>query len=110
MKSRRAACAIALIGICAIGAALVTAAGVLYRDPPLNSHCACNGRGCPLDAYGRRCSCGCSVKVVVDQAENVGFYDWTGAGDVTTQAKIRVTSIARPELSQMSPAFSISIR
>jgi choice-of-anchor B domain-containing protein len=55
--------ALALIGISAIAAAAVTAAGVLYPDPPFNSHCACNGRACPLDAYGRRCSCGCSLKV-----------------------------------------------
>ena len=42
-----------------------------------------------------------------DQAENVGFYDWTGIGATTSRAKIRVTSLANPELTQTSPSFSI---
>ena len=42
-----------------------------------------------------------------DQAENVGFYDWTGIGATTSRAKIRVTSLANPELTQTSPTFSI---
>jgi choice-of-anchor B domain-containing protein len=44
---------------------------------------------------------------LIDEAENVGFYDWTGTGDATLHARIRVTSVARPELSQTSPSFSI---
>src|SRR5688500_15240914 len=41
---------------------VVTSGGVPFRDPPLGSHCACNGGICPLDANGRRCSCGCALK------------------------------------------------
>jgi choice-of-anchor B domain-containing protein len=44
---------------------------------------------------------------VSDEAENVGFFDWTGAGEVTSRARIRVSSRTRPQLSQTSPAFSI---
>ena len=42
-----------------------------------------------------------------DEVENVGFYDWTGAGQVTSRARIRVSSRARPELTQTSPPFAI---
>jgi hypothetical protein len=42
-----------------------------------------------------------------DEVENVGFYDWTGSGDVTARARIRVTSRARPELTQTSPSFAV---
>jgi hypothetical protein len=45
-----------------------------------------------------------------DEAENVGFYDWTGAGDVSPRARIRVTSLRRPELTQTSPSFAIARR
>lgn len=45
-----------------------------------------------------------------DEAANVGFYDWTGSGAVSSRAKIRVTSIADPALSQTSPSFSIVAR
>ena len=44
---------------------------------------------------------------LADEAENVGFYDWTGVGEETFRAKIRVTSVARPELTQTSPSFPI---
>jgi hypothetical protein len=44
---------------------------------------------------------------LADEAENVGFYDWTGEGEETSRARIRVTSVARPELTQTSPSFSI---
>ena len=48
----------------AIGLVVVTsAAGPPFSDPPLGSHCACNRGVCPLDSNGRRCSCGCSLKV-----------------------------------------------
>jgi choice-of-anchor B domain-containing protein len=33
-----------------------------FSDPPLGAHCACAGGVCPLDAYGRRCSCGCALR------------------------------------------------
>jgi len=42
-----------------------------------------------------------------DEVENVGFYDWTGSGQLTSRARIRVSSVARPELTQTSPAFAI---
>jgi choice-of-anchor B domain-containing protein len=42
-----------------------------------------------------------------DEVENVGFYDWTGAGQATSRARIRVSSLARPELTQTSPPFAI---
>jgi choice-of-anchor B domain-containing protein len=45
----------------AAGAALLAnVARIPFSDPPLGSHCACNGTACPLDANGRRCSCGCA--------------------------------------------------
>jgi hypothetical protein len=47
---------------------------------------------------------------LVDEAENVGFYDWTGSGDTTFRARIRVTSTARPEFTQTSPTFAIARR
>jgi hypothetical protein len=47
---------------------------------------------------------------LVDEAENVGFYDWTGSGDLTSRAKIRVTSISRPALTQTSEPFAIARR
>jgi choice-of-anchor B domain-containing protein len=45
-----------------------------------------------------------------DEVENIGFYDWTGVGATTFRAKIRVTSLARPELTQTSPSFVIRDR
>jgi choice-of-anchor B domain-containing protein len=45
-----------------------------------------------------------------DAAENTGFYDWTGAGTVSSRAKIRVTSVTDPALTQTSPTFSILAR
>lgn len=62
-KTRSSALVAGLAFIAAAGAALI-AGGVRipFADPPLGSHCACNGAACPLDANGRRCSCGCSVK------------------------------------------------
>jgi hypothetical protein len=47
---------------------------------------------------------------LVDEAENVGFYDWTGAGELTSRARIRISSVARPELTQTSPSFTIGTR
>jgi hypothetical protein len=44
---------------------------------------------------------------VSENAENSGFYDWTGGGVVSSRAKIRVTSVTKPELTQTSPSFSI---
>jgi len=45
-----------------------------------------------------------------ESAENVGFYDWTGAGTITTRARIRVSSLTNPQLTQTSPVFSIVAR
>jgi hypothetical protein len=42
-----------------------------------------------------------------DETENVGFYDWTGSGELTSRARIRVTSVTRPDLTQTSPGFAI---
>jgi choice-of-anchor B domain-containing protein len=42
-----------------------------------------------------------------DAAENTGFYDWTGTGTVSSRAKIRVTSLTNPALTQTSTSFSI---
>src|SRR5512145_3369446 len=42
--------------------ALARVVGIPVPDPPLGSHCACAGGICPLDANGRRCSCGCALK------------------------------------------------
>jgi len=47
---------------------------------------------------------------LIDAAENVGFYDWTGTGETTSRARVRVRSIARPELIQTSPSFTIASR
>ena len=47
---------------------------------------------------------------LIDEAENVGFYDWTGEGEETVRARIRVTSVAKPELTQTSPVFPILSR
>ena len=51
---------------------------------------------------------GASWTRLIDEAENVGFYDWTGNGDVTSTARIRVTSVTTPDLTQTSPAFAIA--
>jgi choice-of-anchor B domain-containing protein len=45
-----------------------------------------------------------------EEAENVGFYDWTGTGGLTARARIRVISLTRPELTQTSPTFTIATR
>ena len=39
---------------------------------------------------------GASWTRLIDEAENVGFYDWTGNGDETSRARIRVSSVTRP--------------
>jgi choice-of-anchor B domain-containing protein len=44
------------------------------------------------------------------EVENVGFYDWTGVGAPTSRAKVRVTSLTRPELTHTSPSFAIAAR
>ena len=53
---------------------------------------------------------GASWETLADEVENVGFYDWTGTGSVTASARIRVSSIARPELTQTSSSFAIAGR
>ena len=45
-----------------------------------------------------------------DGVDNVGFYDWTGTGPVTPRARIRVSSLTRPELAEISPSFPIAAR
>jgi choice-of-anchor B domain-containing protein len=45
-----------------------------------------------------------------EEAENVGFYDWTGAGGLTARARVRVSSLTRPDLTRISPNFTIGTR
>jgi len=45
-----------------------------------------------------------------DDAENIGFYDWTGTGAPTASARVRVSSAVRRDLTQTSPAFAIATR
>ena len=45
---------------------------------------------------------------LTEETANVGFYDWTGTGVVTSGAKIRVTSLVNPEITRTSPRFAIS--
>ena len=47
---------------------------------------------------------------LTEEADNVGFYDWTGTGVPTSGAKIRVTSLVNPEITTTSPRFAISTR
>src|SRR5689334_21281661 len=42
--------------------ALASAIGVPFVDPPRGSHCDCANGVCPLDKYGRSCSCGCALR------------------------------------------------
>ena len=63
--SRRAS---TVVGIAAIAASALTAVLLVAQapaasDPPLGSHCSCDRGICPLDANGRRCSCGCAKRV-----------------------------------------------
>ena len=59
-KAAKVAAALALLSIPGI-------AGSRYVDPPLGSHCTCQGGICPLDAHGRGCSCGCAKKADVQR-------------------------------------------
>lgn len=51
---------------------------------------------------------GASWTRLSDAQENVGFYDWTGDGVVSSRARVRVTSVTNPGLTQTSPSFSIT--
>ena len=46
-----------------------------------------------------------------DEVENVGFYDWTGAGAVTSRGRIRVSSLTQarslPHLTQLHDCSSL---
>ena len=53
---------------------------------------------------------GATWTTLTDEAENVGFYDWTGSGPVTNRARVRVRSNTRPQLSQTSARFAIATR
>jgi hypothetical protein len=53
---------------------------------------------------------GASWERLADGVENVGYYDWTGTGPVTPSARIRVTSITRPQLTQTSASFAVAGR
>jgi choice-of-anchor B domain-containing protein len=47
-----------------------------------------------------------------EHAPNTGFFDWTGTttGAPVTRARVRVTSVSRPDLSQTSADFTIANR
>jgi choice-of-anchor B domain-containing protein len=45
-----------------------------------------------------------------EEAGNTGFFDWTAANGPTTRARLRLTSVSRPDLTQMSPTFTIANR
>jgi len=47
---------------------------------------------------------------LADDAPNTGFFDWLATGPGTTRARIRVTSVDRPELTQTSEGFAIIAR
>jgi choice-of-anchor B domain-containing protein len=53
---------------------------------------------------------GATWATLSDEVENIGFYDWTGTGPETSRAKVRVTSVIRPDLIQTSASFSIVAR
>ena len=55
--------AVAVVVCVPFAVALAQVGGIpLFSDPPLGSHCACERGICPLDANGRRCSCGCAKR------------------------------------------------
>jgi choice-of-anchor B domain-containing protein len=45
-----------------------------------------------------------------DDAPNTGFFDWTAEGAPTTRARVRLTSVHRPDLGQTSPIFTVANR
>lgn len=45
-----------------------------------------------------------------DDAPNVGFFDWIGTGAPSTAARIRLTSVTQPSVTQTSPSFAIAQR
>jgi choice-of-anchor B domain-containing protein len=64
MASRRALIVLAAAGLAtsALTVTLLVAQSPTASDPPVGSHCACERGICPLDANGRRCSCGCAKR------------------------------------------------
>jgi hypothetical protein len=48
---------------------------------------------------------GASWARLIDDAPNTGFFDWAPAGATTPRARLRVTSLARPNLTRVSPSF-----
>jgi choice-of-anchor B domain-containing protein len=44
------------------------------------------------------------------ETENTGFFDWVGTGTLTASARVRVSSVVRPDLTQTSTAFTIATR
>jgi choice-of-anchor B domain-containing protein len=51
---------------------------------------------------------GTSWTTLSEEAPNTGFFDWTAAGVPTTRARIRITSVTRPDLRQTSADFAIA--
>lgn len=52
---------------------------------------------------------GATWTTVIDDAPNTGFFDWVPTG-ATAHARVRVTSLTRPGLARISPAFTIGLR
>jgi choice-of-anchor B domain-containing protein len=50
---------------------LFALAGVPAPDPPIGSHCDCNGGICRLDRYGRACSCGCAMTADLQRLQDL---------------------------------------
>ena len=53
---------------------------------------------------------GQSWVTLVGETPNTGFFDWLASGASTRRARVRVTSLDRPELSQTSPVFAVVAR
>jgi choice-of-anchor B domain-containing protein len=53
---------------------------------------------------------GATWATLIDAAPNTGFFDWAPTGAATPHARIRVTSLTRPNLARISPSFTISVR
>src|SRR5262249_31482100 len=53
---------------------------------------------------------GATWSPLADDTSNTGFFDWAATATAPPRARIRVTSLARPTLVQVSPSFTIAAR
>jgi choice-of-anchor B domain-containing protein len=51
---------------------------------------------------------GATWATLSDAAPNLGFFDWAATGELSPAARIRLTSVTRPNLTQTSPSFVIT--